>query len=199
MEAERPRPRGRQTTGRAPHVEQAGLEIPPRPPRLEGRRPMRGAQPDAHAARQVELGPLPLPSADADRARRTAPESLLLVEAPDHGRIVPPGDPPVAPVMRRSRDASVSLGARSDGGRRSKWTGSPGAGPAQAPGRRMPGERSLGRESRVQMDRGRQSPCPRRELRGRASPPPGRRRGSYLPAASRPVTGSGCGRSRRRR
>ena len=110
MEAEGTRAGRRQASRRAPHVEEARLEVPARPARQERRRPVGGAQPDAHPTRQVQRRPRALPGPDTDRAGGTAPETPLLVETPGHGPILPSWARRVCARARPLWDVSVSLG-----------------------------------------------------------------------------------------
>ena len=85
MDVKRAAARGREAPRRRPHPHQARNQVPPGAARLELERAVGCAQPDAHSAGEMELGPWALARSDAYRARREAPQPLPLVEAPRHG------------------------------------------------------------------------------------------------------------------
>lgn len=109
MDVERPRPPSCHAPRRLPHVHEGDDEVPPRPAGLELRRPVRRAQPDPHAARQVQLGPRPLARSHADGARGTGPHPTRLVERRRHEGILEDPDRHVTPGACRPRALPVPI------------------------------------------------------------------------------------------
>ncbi len=109
MDVERPRPPSCHAPRRLPHVHEGDDEVPPRPAGLELRRPVRRAQPDPHAARQVQLGPRSLTRSHADRARGPRPHPPRLVERRRHEGILEDPDRHVTPEACRPRALPVPI------------------------------------------------------------------------------------------
>ena len=83
-----------QAARRRPGPQQAGAEVAPGPPGLEGGAAVGGAEPHRDPAAQVQLGPPALARAHADQAGRGLSQPRSLVEALGHGSSLPgPGAP----------------------------------------------------------------------------------------------------------
>ena len=112
--AQRVAPGGREAPRRLPHRREAHHQIAPRPPQQEPVRPVRRAEPHAHAEAQPHRRPLPRPRTHADRARRRTPQTPRLVEGlRPHGphRSPRPRTKPPEPAPAPHRERAVVRGS----------------------------------------------------------------------------------------
>jgi hypothetical protein len=110
MGSERPPATDRQAARRSPRPPERHLEVPTGALALELERAMRGAEPDRHAVREVQLAPPALPGSHADHAGWPVSEPPSLVEGLCHEAIIVP---PAVMAPRATAPESAPTGRAS--------------------------------------------------------------------------------------